>query len=98
LSGIAAFIRDRGRFLDIKARQTSKEKMPKNRAEKTAWRFSCFCEENFDLLPCKVCTKIIKVKLLICNLPAFSYPLICMRLFQFLDYAGTFFAIILIKK
>jgi hypothetical protein len=38
--------------------------MPKNRAEKTAQRFFYFCKANFDLLPYRICNKIVKVKLL----------------------------------
>jgi hypothetical protein len=38
--------------------------MPKNRVEKTAARFFYFCKANFNLLPCRACNKIVKVKLL----------------------------------
>jgi hypothetical protein len=54
----------KGRFLGI-LRKISREKMPKNRMEKTAQRFFYFYKANFDLLPYRTCNKIVKIKLLV---------------------------------
>jgi hypothetical protein len=60
---------ERGRFLGIKERQTGR-KCLKTAWKKTATRFFYFCKANFDLLLCRACSKIVKVKLLAVNLRA----------------------------